>query len=173
MPSVEAARPSRCPGCGAASRPPGEVLRLHGHGLRERIRLGPEALGDGSVIGSVTVRRYRCTRCSAVLVVVPRGVLPRLRYGAVAIALALALWSVEGLPAAEVRSRVSPFRVVGHDARRGWRSLRRWARASLWTGPSPPGTMQQSAAWTAQRLAGCASGTGPLTALACAGALLA
>jgi len=171
MPSVEVARPSRCPACGAASSPPGQGLRLHGHGLRERMRLGPEELGDGSVVGSVMVRRYRCVRCTSVLVVVPRGVLPRLRYGAVAIALALGLWSVEGLAAAEVRSQVSPFGVVGHDARRGWRSLRRWARASPWTGPSPPGTAQEMAARTVQRLAGYASGSGPLTALACAGTL--
>jgi len=59
------------------------------------MRLGPEELGGRSVVGSITVRRYRCTRCTAVHVVVPRGVLPRLRYGAVAVALALALWSVE------------------------------------------------------------------------------
>lgn len=173
MPSVEAARPSRCPACGAASNPPGQALRLHGHGIRERIRLGPEELGDGSAIGSVTVRRYRCTRCSAVLVVVPRGVLPRKRYGAVAVALALALWSVEGMPAAEVRSCVSPFPFVGHDARRGWGSLRRWARGSPWSGASPPGTPREQAARTVQRLAGFCSETGPLTALACAGALLA
>jgi len=136
------------------------------------MRLGPEELGGRSVVASITVRRYRCTRCSAVLVVVPRGVLPRLRYGAVAVALALALWSVEGLPAAQVRSRVSPFRVVGHDARRGWRSLRRWARGAPWTGARPPGTAQESAARTVQRLAGQACGPGPLTALACIGALL-
>ena len=137
------------------------------------MRLGPEELGGRSVVASITVRRYRCTRCSAVLVVVPRGVLPRLRYGAVAIALALALWSVEGLPAAEVRLRVSPFGVVGHDARRGWRSLRRWARGSPWTGTSPPGTAQESAARTVQRLAAHATGSGSLTALACIGALVA
>jgi len=137
------------------------------------MRLGPEELGGRSVVASILLRRYRCTRCSAVLVVVPRGVLPRLRYGAVAVALALALWSIEGLSAAEVRSRVSPFGVVGHDARRGWRSLRRWARGSLWTGVSPPGTAQERAAQTVQRLAGYASGTGPLTTLACIGAQLA
>ena len=68
------------------------------------MRLGPLELGGRSVVGSITVRRYRCTRCTAVHVVVPRGVLPRLRYGAVAVALALALWSVEGLPASAVRT---------------------------------------------------------------------
>ena len=137
------------------------------------MRLGPEELGDGSAVAAIAVRRYRCTRCSAVFIVVPRGVLPRLRYGAVAVALALALWSVEGMSAAEVRSCVSPFPFVGHDARRGWGSLRRWARGSPWSGASPPGTPREQAARTVQYLAGFCLETGSLTALACAGALLA
>lgn len=124
-------------------------------------------------MGAVTARRYRCTRCTAITMVVPRGVLPRLRYGAVAIVLALALWSVEGRPAAEVRSRVSPFGVVGHDARRGWRSLRRWARGSPWGEAFATGTARERATRVVQRLAGHAVGTGSLTELACAGALLA
>lgn len=148
-------------------------MRLHGHGLRERMRLGPEELGGRSVVAAIAARRYRCTGCSAVTMVVPRGVLPRLRYGAVAVALALALWAVEGLPASEVRSRVSPFGVVGHDARRGWRSLRRWARGSPWSEARAPGTARQRATRIVQQLAGHAVGTGPLTALASAGALLA
>lgn len=102
----------------------------------------------------------------------PRGVLPRLRYGAVAVALALALWSIEDVSASAVRDRVSPFAVVGHEARRGWRSLRRWARGSPWP-IGDPGTMsaRELAAGIVQRLAGHAFGTGSLTALACAGAL--
>lgn len=140
------------------------------------MRLGPEELGGRSVVGEITLRRYRCQRCSAVVMVCPRGVLPRLRYGAVAIALALALWSVEEVPASAVRSRVSPFGVVGHDARRGWRSLRRWARGSPWSGTAKviaPGTAKVIAARTVQRLAGHGTETGSLTELACAGALLA
>lgn len=134
------------------------------------MRLGPEELGGRSVVGSITVRRYRCQRCAAVLVVVPRGVLPRLRYGAVAIALALALWAVEGLPASAVRAKVSPFRYLGHDARRGWRSLSRWARGSPWS--TTTGAPRERAARVVQHLAGRALGSGSLTALACAGALL-
>jgi len=137
------------------------------------MRLGPEELGGRSVVGSITARRYRCTRCTAVTMVVPRGVLPRLRYGAVAVALALALWTVEGQPSAEVRSRVSPFGVIGYDARRGWRSLRRWARGSPWSEALATGTAREQATRIVQRLAGHALGTGPLTELACAGALLA
>lgn len=131
-------------------------MRLHGHGVRERMRLGPEALGGRSVVASIHVRRYRCVRCTAVLVVVPRGVLPRLRYGSVAVALALALWSVEGLSASAVRRLVSPFAFVGHDARRTWRSLRRWARGSPWDVESGTGTARRSplgscSAWPAAR----------------------
>lgn len=121
---------------------------------------------------TLTVRRYRCVRCLAVLVVVPRGVLPRLRYGAVAIALALARWSVEGVPAARVRAEVSPDRHLGLDARRGWHSLRRWARGSPWP-VTTTGTPQVRAARIVQYLAGHAHEAGPLTALACAGALVA
>ena len=140
------------------------------------MRLGPEELGGRSVVASITLRRYRCTRCTAVLVVVPRGVLPRLRYGSVAVALALALWSVEGLSASAVRRLVSPFAFVGHDARRTWRSLRRWARGSPWPGTAKgiaSGTPKEIAVQLVQRLASRATGTGSLTALACAGALLA
>lgn len=136
------------------------------------MRLGPELLGGRSVVGSITVRRYRCLRCAAVLVVVPRGVLPRLRYGAVAIALALALWAVERLPAPAVRAKVSPFRYLGHDARRGWRSLSRWARGSPWS-VATTGAPRERAVRVVQHLAGHALEPGPLTTLACAGALLA
>lgn len=136
------------------------------------MRLGPEQRGERSVVGEVTARRYRCLCCSAVVVVVPRGVLPRLRYGAVAIALALGLWSTEGLPAATVRARVSPFVVVGHEAQRGWRSLGRWARGSPWPVDLPDDAApRQRAGLLVQWLAGHALGPGSLSAQACAGAL--
>jgi len=100
-------------------------LVLHGHGLRERVLLGPEVAGGKPVQRIAMCRRFRCTACEAVLLVVPRPVLPRRRFTACAIALALALWGHEGLTAESVRKRVSP------DAfdEGGWRSLRRWARA--------------------------------------------
>lgn len=136
------------------------------------MRLGPEQLGGRSVVAEITARRYRCRRCSAVIAVVPRGVLPRLRYGAVAVAMALALWSAEGLPAAAVRRRVSPFRVVGHEARRGWRSLGRWARGSPWPLAIPEGAPPKTrAAQLVQWLAAHGLATSSLTTMACAGAL--
>lgn len=171
---MSAARPSHCPCCGVAAAPPGEGLRLHGHGGRKRIRLGPEELGGDATVGEVDVRRYRCLRCKVVIVVAPRGVLPRLRYGAVAIALALALWS-SGVSSVAAREEVGAFAVVGHDARRSWASVRRWGRAPPWTrAPGSTGDPpRQRAARVTQWLAGHAGGTGSLIQLACLGALLA
>jgi transposase len=74
-------------------------------------------------------RRYECQACEAVLLVVPGGILRRRLYSAAAIALALAVWSLEEKAPAEVRTRVSPWRVVGAAAAGGWASLRRWAKA--------------------------------------------
>jgi len=76
----------------------------------------------------VVCRRYHCLACGAILLVVPRGVLRRRVYTAGAIALALALWGVEGLVPGEVRRRVSPWRIFGASAAQSWASLRRWAR---------------------------------------------
>ncbi len=131
-PSVEAVRPSRCPGCGAASHPPGLPLVLHGHGLRSREQRGPLEPGARPVSVEVFCRRYQCQRCSAVVLVAPRGVLARRLYSASAIALALSLWAVMGVSEEQVRQRTSPWipsqrdeeGVVDH-----WPSLWRWSRA--------------------------------------------
>ena len=80
----------------------------------------------------VFCRRYQCQRCSAVVLVAPRGVLARRLYSASAIALALASWAVLGVCEAQVRRRASPWipsqrdeeGVVDH-----WPSLWRWSRA--------------------------------------------
>ena len=138
------------------------------------MRLGPEQLGGAAGVGEVEVRRYRCLGCKAVIMVVPRGVLPRLRYGAVAVAMALALWS-SGFPSATVRDHVGAFAILGHDALRCWGSVRRWARSPPWsrapgsTGDPP----RERALRVAQWLAGHAAGTGSLLQLASLGALLA
>ena len=128
-PTVDEARPGQCPACGVASRPSGGKLALHGHGLRERHQWGPPELGAAAALLGVLLRRYQCQPCGAVLMVVPRGLVPRRLYSAGAIALALALWGVAELAPAEVRRRVSPFQVVGATAAAGWASLRRWSRA--------------------------------------------
>jgi hypothetical protein len=126
-PSVEAARPGSCPGCGAASRPTGGRLGLHGHGLRDRQLRGPPEVEAAPVVQLLECRRYRCVACLAVILVVPRGVAPRRHYGHAAIAMALTLWALLRESAAAVRRRVcaSPITVSGTD----WPALRRWARA--------------------------------------------
>jgi hypothetical protein len=129
LPSVNEARPGKCPCCGAASRPAGGRIVLHGHGLRARDQWGPPDATAPPELGEIIGRRYECQRCDAVLLVLPRGVLQRRLYSAAAIALALALWGVDDLASAEVRARVSPWRIIGDTAARGWASLRRWAKA--------------------------------------------
>ncbi len=131
-----------CPMCGRLGAAWGKARGLHGHGGRERTVLGPLDRDGVAHEHTVLARRYRCTRCGAVIVVVPRGVWSRLRYGAAAIVLALGRWAVDGVASARVREEVSPYRVVGYDAARGWRSLRRWARLR---GP-PRASLREAAA---------------------------
>jgi hypothetical protein len=100
-------------------------LGLIGHGVRKRLQLGSAGVDERPEVTEVTVRRYRCRGCGAVVTVVPRGVAPRLRYRLRAVAWALGRWW-QGVSAAEVRREVSPFEHVGEEARRGWPSLRRW-----------------------------------------------
>lgn len=91
--------------------------------------LGPtEAQGRPTEL-TVPCRRYVCMACTAVLLVVPRAMLPRRRYSASAIALALALYGIERAPPAQVRRRTSPFGKVGYRACTGWVTLGRWADA--------------------------------------------
>lgn len=115
--------------CQAAGRPLGARLGLWGHGLRPRQQRGPLDPEGRPQIVVVAARRYRCTRCRAVILVVPRGVVPRRHYSGGAIALALVLWGVLGLLVSQVRERVNPWQVVGECARGGWATLRRWVEA--------------------------------------------
>jgi hypothetical protein len=90
---------------------------------------GPADAEAAPVPDGVLARRYRCQQCGAVITVVPAEVLPRRLYAASAIALALALFGVVGLPPGGVRARVSPWRVVGATAAARWATLRRWVDA--------------------------------------------
>lgn len=76
---------------------------------------------------TVVCRRYRCTRCCAVLLVVPRGIAPRKHYGYAAIAMALTLWLLVGESARAVRARVCAWQVT-RDETSSWSALRRWVR---------------------------------------------
>jgi len=127
LPSVSLARPSRCRGCGAAARPAGGNLVVHGEGTRERQVRGPVTPDGAPTMTSVLGRRYECQRCGACMLVVPRELLPRRLYTACAIGLALAMWALLGATESVVRKRISPFTVVGATACGGWATLRRWA----------------------------------------------
>jgi ferredoxin len=141
MPTVSEARPRRCAGCGVASCPTGGCLAVHGHGVRDRHVRGPPAVGGQALLVVIEARRYECQVCGAVMTVVPREVLPRMLFAATAIALALALFGLDGRSARAVRISVSPLREVG-TPESGWKTLHRWiARApSIWTciRPAPP-----------------------------------
>lgn len=101
-------------------------MQLWGHGLRARQVRGPLGFGEEPCLVTVEGRRYQCQICEAVIVVEPRSVLRYRHFSGSAIAMALALFGVEAIPAAQVRRRVSPWRTVGHAACRGWVTLRRW-----------------------------------------------
>ena len=145
-PSAAQARPGQCPRCRTASRPVGGALGLHGHGLRDRQLRGPLAADSEPTLEVVWCRRYRCTRCRAILLVVPRGVAPRRHYSHAAIAMALALWGLMAMPEATVRERVCTWRVRTASSR-GWSTVRRWAQAAR-TAAGP--TLRQVAGRAAQ-----------------------
>ncbi len=145
MPSCDAARPSHCPCCHAASRPVGRPIVVVGHGLRARQQTGPEVSGGGSVDDEVPVRRYRCRECGAVIVVLPRGLLPRFRFRPVAIVLALAAWGLDGVASGTVRQALCPrpAHVMAHDSWRCWAAPGRWLRtAHRWVGVTLAGAVR-------------------------------
>jgi hypothetical protein len=97
----------------------------------------------------IHARRYRCRSCGAIVVVVPRGVARGYRYTLGAIALALALWAYERLPAACVRARSSTVKCVGVASATRWASLHRWTRCAValfGTAADLAGTARQRAA---------------------------
>ena len=129
FPTPEEVRPSSCQRCGAASRPLGGLLQLHGHGVRSRQVRGPATPTGPPELRVTSVRRYLCTRCRATQTVTPREVLAKRLFSAAAIALALAFFGVTEMALSEVRARISPWVAVGATAAAGWVSLRRWVVA--------------------------------------------
>jgi len=129
MPSCAEARPGVCPCCGAAAQPLGGPLVVVGHGVVERQVLGPCAPGGAPAQVVVTLRRYRCRACAAVLAVGPRGLVRGRWYGAGAIGQALAQYA-RGATSALVRARTSPSPIVGGSARERWVTLTRWVEAA-------------------------------------------
>lgn len=152
LPSVEQARPGRCPRCGAPGRPVGGRKCIQGHGLRERQALGPREPCGPPAEDSILARRFRCTVCRAVLLVVPRGVLRYRRYTAMAIGYAVALFGLRKLPASDVRERTCVWSVVGDAAIGRWETLRRWLRA-IRSGELFPGIRRCPVTWTLRQAA--------------------
>ena len=140
-PTVSEVRPARCTCCGVASRPAGGPLAVHGNGVRARQVRGPPKVNADPILVVIDARRYECQECGAVMMVVPREIIPRMLFAASAIALALALYGLSGKSAREVRVALSPLLRVG-TPEAGWKTLRRWiARApSLWRSIRPART---------------------------------
>ena len=128
-PDVSTARPARCPACHRSAERPGGRTRLHGHGLRGRQVRGPLEAGGAVVVLELSLRRYACQACGAIITVGPRGLLPRRRYSLMAIAVALWLWAVRRLTDPEVRRATCPVAETGLSRPERWTTLRRWARA--------------------------------------------
>lgn len=103
---------------------------VHGQGLSARQARGVLALDDDADIVVVTVRKFECQRCGAVMTVVPSELLPHRQYTAPSIALALCLWLVEGHADSTVRARVCGWRITSSRGARGWPQLYRWARSA-------------------------------------------
>jgi len=107
----------------------GSRLVIVGHGVVQRQVLGPATASGPAEQGMVSLRRYRCRACKAILVVGPRGLVVRRWYGGGAIALALAVYARGGTSAA-ARTRVSPSKRLGASATERWVTLARWIDAA-------------------------------------------
>lgn len=146
LPEVDDVRPKRCSRCKTPARR-GKRVVLHGHGCRTRMVVVAPALGDDAAPAEVIEcwqRRYRCTACEAILVVLPTGVMARYLYSAAAIVMAFFLVAErpvgQGLSQAEAYDRQGMLRDVTTRAFRDpsyrWRSLGRWTFCARqwWTG---------------------------------------
>jgi hypothetical protein len=128
-PTVEEARPARCPCCGVASRPVGQRLNLHGHGLRDRQVRGPLEVGGAPKLVVLWLRRYLCRCCQASVTVGPLGLVAHRLFSVAALGLALYLWGCLEQTAGAVREQVDPLSNAGGDPMGGWRQLGRWVQA--------------------------------------------
>lgn len=156
-PSCDAVRPGTCPSCGSAGCEAGRPLTIVGHGVRARGVEGPLEPGEDAIDVEVLSRRYQCTACDAILVVVPLGIGRALRYSLHAIAYALGLWGYARTTAAQARTAVSAAKARGFASPEQWSSLRRWtskAKSIFGSGaPSSGGSLRERAAAIAAWLA--------------------
>jgi hypothetical protein len=107
-PGLDEARPAACHRCAQPAYEAGRI-RIHGHGLVRRQQRGPVQPGEQPVTHPCACRRYLCKGCGAVFTVLPASAQPRKHFSGAAIALALALWGLCGLSAAQVRAVVSDW----------------------------------------------------------------
>lgn len=128
-PLADEVRPASCPSCEAASRPIGGKLVLVGHGHRGRQLQGPREASGEPALELLRLQRFLCESCRVTCTVGPRELVTRRLFSLPAIVWALALFGLQREPAAAVRRRVSPWKVVGPCAAAGWCTLRRWIRA--------------------------------------------
>jgi len=130
-PTPEQVRPAQCVACHGDHA---QGCRIHGAGRRRRKIVGPNEPGGRPKVDWVLGRRFRCTRCPCVMLVVPSEVGPWWRYSLSAILYALALWGLDRIDGGRVREQVSPWRPQGFSDPNIWASLRRWLRkrAELW-----------------------------------------
>lgn len=138
---IDLVRPCRCHVCGNVD---GKRLAFHGHGVRVRVAVLPDAHWSkpGRIV-FVAVRRFVCTTCRSTLTVLPRGLLPRCLYSLFAVVHAL--WLAvprpvgRGLGDEEVYAHQGVDRLA-HEARRAgrrrWRSLARWTASARQGWPS-------------------------------------
>lgn len=110
---------------------------MQGHGVRLRQVVVPPLVEAGQPrVCECWERRYRCVACRVVLVVLPRGVMPRYLYSAAAIVTAFFLVAEppigEGLTDAAAYRRQGMYCRLSSDAEADpqyrWRSPGRWAR---------------------------------------------
>jgi hypothetical protein len=118
-------------------------------------------VGAAPQVHLLRVRRYRCTRCQAVVTVTPAEVMHKRLYSAAVIGLALALFGLALLSPWQARQQVSPWQVVGATSSGRWQTLRRWCEAAvegrLWQsvrGRVAEGPVRQVAERCASALAG-------------------
>lgn len=154
VPEVDDVRPMRCSACRAPARGGGRIT-LHGHGWRTREVVVMPAFDACSEIVECWARRYRCTACHAVAVVLPRGVVPRYLYSTAAIVMALFL--VEEAPVGDGHTDADAYARQGMYRRTSWseaspyrwRSLDRWSwmAARWWPNQATDGVTALLVSW--------------------------
>lgn len=100
-----------------------------GHGLVRRQLLGPLEPGGTPQQIDLVLRRYRCRRCDAVLMVGPRGIVPGRWYGAGAMAGAIAAYA-RGATTSAARAATAPAAHTGASSAERWITLCRWLDAA-------------------------------------------